>query len=50
MKVLGKEYEVSNSAIALNWVMCKGAIPLVERRYTKQALKVEYDPFFRCVV
>lgn len=44
MKVLGDKYGVSQSAIALNWVICQGAIPLGGARNTKQAQEVS-PPF-----
>jgi aryl-alcohol dehydrogenase-like predicted oxidoreductase len=37
MRTLAKKYDVSISAIALNWVICKGAIPLGGARNGKQA-------------
>jgi diketogulonate reductase-like aldo/keto reductase len=37
MKTLAEKYQVSVSAIALNWVICKGAIPLGGARNGKQA-------------
>lgn len=40
MKSLAKKYDVPMSAIALNWVMCKGAIPLGGARNAQQAEQV----------
>jgi aryl-alcohol dehydrogenase-like predicted oxidoreductase len=40
MKELAKKYDVPMSAIALNWVMCKGAIPLGGARNAQQAEQV----------
>ena len=37
IKELGKKYDVAPSAIALNWVICKGAIPLGGARNAEQA-------------
>ncbi|KAK8864381.1 hypothetical protein IAR55_001629 [Kwoniella newhampshirensis] len=37
MQVLADKYGVTQSAIALNWVMCKGAIPLGGARNRSQA-------------
>lgn len=37
MRSIAKKYDVSVSAIALNWVICKGAIPLGGARDAKQA-------------
>ncbi|WWD17321.1 hypothetical protein CI109_101761 [Kwoniella shandongensis] len=37
MKTLADKYDVTQAAIALNWVMCKGAIPLGGARNAKQA-------------
>ena len=40
MKELSKKYDVPMSAIALNWVMSKGAIPLGGARNAQQAEQV----------
>lgn len=44
MKALGEKYNVPMSAIALNWVMCKGAIPLGGARNAHQAEQVSSRP------
>jgi aryl-alcohol dehydrogenase-like predicted oxidoreductase len=40
MKSLAEKYDVPMSAIALNWVICKGAIPLGGARNAEQAEQV----------
>jgi aryl-alcohol dehydrogenase-like predicted oxidoreductase len=40
MKSLTTKYDVPMSAIALNWVICKGAIPLGGARNAEQAEQV----------
>jgi aryl-alcohol dehydrogenase-like predicted oxidoreductase len=40
MKGLAEKYNVPMSAIALNWVICKGAIPLGGARNAEQAEQV----------
>ena len=40
MRKLAKKYDVAVSAIALNWVIAKGAIPLGGARNAKQATEV----------
>ena len=40
MKTLAEKYDVPMSAIALNWVICKGAIPLGGARNAEQAEQV----------
>jgi aryl-alcohol dehydrogenase-like predicted oxidoreductase len=40
MKTLSEKYEVPMSAIAINWVICKGAIPLGGARNAYQAEQV----------
>jgi aryl-alcohol dehydrogenase-like predicted oxidoreductase len=42
MKSLAEKYDVPMSAIALNWVICKGAIPLGGARNAEQAEQVSY--------
>ena len=42
MKSLAEKYDVPMSAIALNWVICKGAIPLGGARNADQAEQVSY--------
>lgn len=40
MKGLAEKYNVPMSAIAINWVICKGAIPLGGARNAEQAEQV----------
>jgi aryl-alcohol dehydrogenase-like predicted oxidoreductase len=40
MKGLAEKYKVPMSAIAINWVICKGAIPLGGARNAEQAEQV----------
>jgi aryl-alcohol dehydrogenase-like predicted oxidoreductase len=40
MKSLAEKYDLPMSAIALNWVICKGAIPLGGARNAEQAEQV----------
>jgi aryl-alcohol dehydrogenase-like predicted oxidoreductase len=40
MRAIGKKYDVPVSAVALNWVICKGAIPLGGARNREQAEQV----------
>ena len=42
MRSLAEKYDVPMSAIALNWVICKGAIPLGGARNAEQAEQVSY--------
>jgi aryl-alcohol dehydrogenase-like predicted oxidoreductase len=44
MKGLAEKYNVPMSAIALNWVICKGAIPLGGARNAEQAEQVSASP------
>lgn len=37
LKQIGKKYEKSPAQVALNWIICKGAIPIVGVRNEKQA-------------
>ena len=45
MKALSKKYDVPMSAIAINWVICKGAIPLGGARNAQQAEQVSIIAF-----
>jgi aryl-alcohol dehydrogenase-like predicted oxidoreductase len=40
MRTIGKKYDVPVSAVALNWVICKSAIPLGGARNREQAEQV----------
>ena len=40
MRTLAEKYNVTMSAVALNWVICKGAIALGGARNAKQSTEV----------
>ena len=44
MRELAEKYQVSLSAIAINWVIQKGAIPLGGARDAHQAEQVRFEP------
>ena len=37
LKELGKKYDKTPAQVALNWIICKGAVPIVGIKSVKQA-------------